>query len=76
VSWQKKKWREEINIIQVFIGVLFAALLGMIIPALLDSKSDLAVMVGVCIVISMFYFIVKNGPKITDFFINLGKEKE
>ena len=49
---------------QVLVGVAIVFLLGTIVPPLLEAKSDISVLIGVCVVVSIFYFIITNGKKI------------
>ena len=49
---------------QVLIGVAIVFLLGTIVPPLLEAKSDISVLIGVCVVVSIFYFVISYGKKI------------
>lgn len=45
-----------------FIMVLFGVVT--IVPALLNAKNDLAVLLGVIVVVAIFYGVIKYGKKI------------
>lgn len=49
---------------QVLIIVAAVFLIGGIVPSLLEAQSDISVLIGVMVVVSMFYGVVKYGKKI------------
>lgn len=49
---------------QVLVIVAAIFLIGTVTPSLLDAKSDISILIGVMIVVSIFYAVVSHGKKI------------
>ena len=67
---------KEFNLAHLLLAVAALACVLTIIPSLLDATNDLAVLVGVLLVVALVYGVVKNAEKILAYFgLNKGGDE-
>ena len=57
---------KQFTLPQVIVVVVVVFLIGTIVPSLLDASSDISVLLGVIIVVSVLFGIFRYGKKIVN----------